>query len=412
MQTNQNEINRTEMLMNYIERLNNGEAWESVQNDFRETFGSVDAKEIVDAEKTMMQNGVPLSQVQKLCDLHSALFHGNTRQERIAQAEASVAASIKTKRKMQDMPSAKSAEIQGHPLQILTMENEEFTKRLNQMRKLLTQNAETKQILNSLNDLKAAAVHYDKKDELILPPLKRHGVAGPADVMWNVDGELRQSVNALIRQLKQTDEPELPQNVKDDIRRLCARMQEMIFKEEKILYPLAEKYFTEEEWQMIDQDLPRFGYAWIKEIPQWQDAKPEKKQISIEGADGSVEQAEIQLPGGTLSLAELEGILRTLPVELTFIDANDTNRYFSEDSSLFPRAVSALGHQVYECHPPKVIPIVQNVIQKLKSGEENAISFVTTKKGRKTLVRYLAVRSKQKEYLGVLEVVEDITDIA
>lgn len=417
-----NHTNRAEALKKYIERLNQGESLESVQKDFREGFGSVDAADIVEAEKLLIEGGTPVSQVQKLCDLHSALFHGDTRKERIESAENEVIRSLRRKKAAErllqgnsSMPSAGSVTVEGHPLNILTRENEEFLKRLDRLHGLLHQDADARTVLECLRDLTESGAHYDKKDELILPPLKRHGVQGPADVMWNVDGELRRANKAAIVELENaigSHEYTVPQKLAEEIEKSATRMREMIFKENKILYPLAEKNFTEEEWQLIDQDMPRFGYAWIRDIPKWGGAAASgREEPSVVLSDGTARQAEVKLPGGSLSLDELEGILRTLPVELTFIDAEDTNRYFSEDSSLFPRAMSALGHKVYECHPPKVIPVVQNVISQLRSGEKDVISFVAPKHGRKALVRYMAVRSGKGEYLGTLEVVEDVTEI-
>lgn len=421
---------RADELMNYIDRLNQGESLESVQEDFRKNFGSVDAADIVDAEKNMIQNGTPISQVQKLCDIHSALFHGDTREERIDNAEDAVRQSMEKREagrripaNVSNMPSAKSAETEGHPLNILTLENREFMKRLDRLQQLLETGADAEAVLDSLKDLTRSGAHYDKKDELILPALKRHGVRGPADVMWNVDVEIRKTNKALAGELSgqaaqaagdagtQVQGAGVQQDLREKIEKLAARMREMIFKEEKILFPLSEKNLTAEEWQLIYRDLPRFGFSWITDIPEWKEADKAEKQTASVLSDGAVKDAEIQLPTGKLSLAELEGILRTLPVELTFIDAKDTSRYFSENSTLFPRPLSALGRKVYECHPPQVIAIVQNVINQLRSGEKNVVSFVAPKHGRKAYVRYMAVRSEKGEYLGTLEVVEDITDL-
>lgn len=402
---------KADELLAYIERLNRGEDLQQVQEDFRHNFGSVKAGDIVKAERTLMQRGTPVSQVQKLCDLHSALFHGDTRQERIDNAERAVQASLKKEaahrlpQNSKEMKSAESAEIPGHPLNILTQENREFMMRLDHLDHLNEKGAGRSELLAALKDLTISGAHYDKKDELILPPLKRHGIQGPADVMWNVDSDLRKTNKILCEKLTEGEE-----DLNSEIRSLTKRMREMIFKEDKILYPLAEKYFRKEEWQMIDQDMNRFGYAWLKEIPVWKDAAPEQKEKTGIAGSEAAENAEIRLPGGTFSLKELEGILRALPLELTFIDAKDTNRYFSSESSLFPRAMSALGHPVYECHPPKAVPIVKHVIETLRSGDKDEISFATQKHGRKAYVRYLAVRSAEGEYLGVLEAVEDITE--
>lgn len=411
-------------LKGYIGRLGEGEALESVQADFREKFGSASADEIVRAEQEMIDGGMPVTEVQKLCDLHSALFHeagGGTQEDAAGEPEPShMGAAPMTCAAIHSitdkMRSAENASVPGHPLNVLTRENVELKKRIGRVQELLRERADGQPLRLALEDLVPAGLHYDKKDQLILPVLKRHGVRGPSDVMWSVDGEIRKTTKDLLEELEQAEageDQDALRRIADEIARLVSRMDEMIFKEDKILFPLAEQHFTGEEWQEIYRDIPRFGYAWIEEVPEWAGAEelPEKKaSVSLSG--GEAEDARVNLPGGTLTLPQLEGILRALPVELTFVDAGDINRYFSEDSTLFPRPTSDLGSPVFDCHPPKALPVVKNVIEQLRSGEKDVITFVTPKKGRKALIRYLAVRSAEGEYLGVLETVEDVTDLA
>lgn len=392
---------KAETLKQYISRLDQGESLDSVQADFVKNFSGVSAGDIARAEEAMIQSGTPVNHMQKLCDIHSALFHGASQQERMQNAENAVRESLRN----EQLLSADSASISGHPLNILTLENNELMNRLNRIIGQL-QDGDFQDVPAELADLKAMEYHYDKKDELILPVLKRHGVSGPADVMWNVDSDLRKQLGALIKAGPDADHQETAQLIK--------RMKEMIFKEDKILYPLAESRFTAEEWQKAALDFPRFGYSYLHEIPVWKDAQPAaEREYRAPVVDAQHPgQTQIVLNGGVLSLEQLEGVLRTLPLELTFLDKDSVNRYFSENSTLFPRAMSALNHSAFECHPPKVIPIVQNVIRQLSSGEKDSISFVTAKRGRKVLVRYLAVRGIDGSYLGTLEAVEELADLS
>ncbi|MDD6350260.1 DUF438 domain-containing protein [Intestinibaculum porci] len=377
-------------LKTYIERLNQGEALEDVQKDFREHFSDVAAIDIAEAEQAMINEGMSVKEVQKLCDVHSALFHGADRKERILNAEREVRRSMLKREVPQEMKSALSAIIVGHPLNILTHENKEIQKRLDHLAEAIENNQEA--IPDCLQDLALSHVHFDKKDELILPLLKRHNIAGPADVMWNVDVELRRTNKALQKNY-----------TLDQVKAYHKRMQEMLFKEEKILFPLADEQFSLSEWQSLSLDFPRFGYAYLKDIPQWKDA-------ITSSTSESVEEGLIHLPTGTLSLKQVKGILDALPVELTFIDDQDINRYVSEETPLFTRPLSSLGHHVYECHPPVALPMVKTVMTKLKNGED-MVSIKTEKKGHPVLVRYIAVRDEAGTYLGVLEAVEDLSDI-
>ena len=389
-------MNTEEELKGYLNRLEEGEALVSVQADFRAHYAHVSAEEIVRAEQALLKEGKPLSQVQKLCDIHSALFHGATRQERIQAAEKDV-----QKQRLQAMKPAEKAQETGHPIHIMTCENEAFKAKLQTLEDTLNQKKGSQAVLAALEDLRDSSFHYDKKDELFLPVLKRHGVPGPADVMWNVDGELRSDLKKNTAAVQNGMDAEK----EGAVRAMITRMREMIFKEEKILFPLSEKFFTAEEWQDIYADMPRFGSAWLKEVPVWEKAEIRKE------VQPAVQDGIIHLSGGTFTPAQLQGILKTLPLELTFVDDQDINRYFSDEGTLFPRARMALDHPVYECHPQRVVPIVKGVIAQLRSGQKDVISFVTEKHGRKAFVRYMAVRDENGKYLGTLEAVEDISDL-
>ena len=180
----------------------------------------------------------------------------------------------------------------------------------------------------------------------------------------------------------------------------------MIFKETEILVPMVQKLVDQNEWPLIAGDFPRFGWSYITDVPIWNAQTLPKSRLNQGLKDNG---KTIFLPSGELTVTQLEGILRTLPFELTFVDAADTNQYFSESTPLFPRPLTALGHSVYDCHPPKVIPMVKGVIEKLRSGEKDSLGFETIKKGKKARVRYLAVRDREGAYLGTLEVVEELS---
>lgn len=403
----------TGTLIGYLQRLNNGEPLESVQKDFRAQFETVPPEAIMEAEQEMLAAGVPLERIQRLCDLHSALFHGEGEPEQPApQAPA-------PKQQSFVKPSSKSEDINvpaGHPLDILMKENTELMSRLQKLHNQLEQHAPAVELADTMQDLSPVSTHLAKKDELVIVPLKHYGFPGPSDVMWNVDIELRDEHHFLLHELqKLAENPDetMSAYINRRIEKYIKRAQEMVFKENNVLYPMAKEHFTDQDWRSIKADMPKFGYAWLREIPAWpgEALEPSQQSPLPEVQVGSdTTSVYITLPTGRLSVPEIEGILRTLPFELTFIDAQDTNRYFSEDSKLFPRPLNALGQNMLDCHPANILSKVKTVLTMLKSGEKDCITLVMPKQGRKALVRYMAVRSKGGTYLGTLEVVEDITD--
>jgi len=112
------------------------------------------------------------------------------------------------------------------------------------------------------------------------------------------------------------------------------------------------------------------------------------------------------------STETLEAILDALPVEVSFVDATDTVRYYSKgDKRLFKRTPAVIGRKVQDCHPPKSLHKVEQVMSDLRSGRRDVAEFWIDLNGRKIYIRYFAVRDKAGKYLGTLEVTQDITDI-
>ncbi len=113
-----------------------------------------------------------------------------------------------------------------------------------------------------------------------------------------------------------------------------------------------------------------------------------------------------------VSKETLEVILEALPVEFSFIDEDDAVRIFNKDGDrIFPRPRSVIGRRVQDCHPPKSLHKVQQIIDEMRAGTRNAAEFWIDHSGMKVLIRYFAVRDRNGKYLGCLEASQDITDL-
>lgn len=379
---------RNELLKSYITRLSSGEDLEAVRKDFVANFSDVSANEIAKAEQDMIMGGVPVEDVQKLCDVHSALFHGATQEERIANAEAAV------KKGFQDEIAAKTKELvaePGHPLNILTAENQAISKDI-QIARNYYQTGNKEELLATLTELKAINGHYGKKGELIYPPLKnKYGVSGPSDVMWGVDDEIKEALSKIVKDYDAN---------KPEVMPTLTRMDEMIYKEQNILFPLCVQNFTDEDWNNVYADIPAYPYCLITGVPEWKRA--EKRKSAAEITHGKV-----VLPTGELTAEQLRAILNTIPMEITFIDENEINRYFNEGEKLFPRPTSCLGRVLYECHPKRVEPMVRKLIADFHSGKKDKLVIPMKKNGRKVNVMYMAVRDENGKYIGTMELVQE-----
>lgn len=114
------------------------------------------------------------------------------------------------------------------------------------------------------------------------------------------------------------------------------------------------------------------------------------------------------MPGGHLTLAQLTAMLNTLPLEITFVDADNINRYFNEGPKVFKRPSMAIDREVFTCHPPKIEPMVRSIIEDLRSGRRDQVPMWLEKNGHATLVNYMAVRDSDGNYVGTVEVVQDM----
>jgi PAS domain S-box-containing protein len=120
----------------------------------------------------------------------------------------------------------------------------------------------------------------------------------------------------------------------------------------------------------------------------------------------------LQFDTGSLTKKQLDGLLNTLPVDITFIDANDTVQYFNKPGErIFVRPKGVLGRKVHNCHPQKSLYVVNKIVESFKTGEKNVAEFWINLHNRFVHIRFFAVRDASGKYLGTMEVVQDITDI-
>jgi len=115
---------------------------------------------------------------------------------------------------------------------------------------------------------------------------------------------------------------------------------------------------------------------------------------------------------GTLTKDEIEAILNTLPVDITFVDKEDTVKYFSKsEGRIFARTKSIISRKVQKCHPQKSVHIVNKIVESFKEGKKDVAEFWIEKGNRLVHIRYFAVRNRDGKYLGTIEVTQDITNL-
>ena len=386
---------RVEQLKGFLKRLGTGEDLGAVREDFASQFAHVEASEIMKAEQGLMREGTPLAEVQQLCDLHSALFHGSTIHEQMESEHAKVEAVLEAQEKSKSVVSL--IETVGHPLHQLTEENKALDALIESIRPKVADKTAT---VDDVNAVRQVSVHYAKKGDLLYPHLKvAYDISGPSMVMWTVDGDIRDQLGDLAKS---------SQSVDDWYRRfdeLLTRAQEMIYKEQNILFPICAENFSTEEWYQIYKDTAQYEEIFGVKRTAWAEAEA---ALATQTTKASGDDNTIALIGGSLTVDQLNAMLNTMPMEVTFVDHEDINRYFNDGEKVFKRPTTAIGRDVYSCHPPKIEPIVRGIIESFRKGERDNVAVWLEKVGRPFYVNYMAVRDQNNNYLGTLELVQDM----
>jgi DUF438 domain-containing protein len=226
--------------------------------------------------------------------------------------------------------------------------------------------------------------------------------------MWAKDDEVRAHLKALGVGLQGSHSTarDWKQVANTAAQTAIRAVEEMIFKEENILLPMCLDKFTEEDWAGIWAASPKYGWCLVE--PRGGYRPPHG-----ESADATQPSAgEIMLPTGNLSLEQLIAMFKTLPLDLTLVDANDRVAFFSEGPyRIFARSRAIIGRKVQHCHPPRSVDAVNRILSDFREGRQNVAEFWLDFHGRFVHVRYFAVHDRDGKYAGTLEVTQDLTPL-
>ncbi|MEP0765674.1 MAG: DUF438 domain-containing protein [Fimbriimonadia bacterium] len=389
-----NRAKRIATLKEIIQTLHRGADPESVRQQLTEIVKEADAGEIAAMEQEIIASGVSVEEVKSMCDLHAAV--------------------------VQDILKKPLVQISaGHPADTILRENRAIRERCARMRAAMEQirqlpdDADADQPLqewkNALNDLMDVDKHYRRKEDLFFSVLERHGVTGPSKVMWAVHDEARAALKALDAGLKQAAARagDLKPIADTVATRALTIVENMTSKEEDILLPMMLQLLSEDEWGEIWEQSPKYGWCLVEPGDTYRPPQARQREdvVSIPSDRALV------FPTGQLDFEQIRGIFATLPVDLTFIDAEDRVRFFSEGERIFARSKAILGRAVQHCHPPKSVHIVDQIVSDFRSGRQNVAEFWIDLHGKFVHIRYFAVRNTEGEYLGTLEVTQDLTPL-
>jgi len=391
-----NRAYRQEQLKQIIKDLHSGKTVDEVKERFAALLKDVGATEIAQLEQMLISEGLPEEEVKRLCDVHVQVFQDALELE----------------------PAPESTP--GHPVHTMRLENEALAKVIAQVRGILDKltaagDGDRAKLVREWQDLHQqlceAEKHYLRKENLLFPILERNGISGPSSVMWSLHDDIRaglKEISALMGQAESLSADELKTRIESKVLPVLQEMDSMIYKEEKILLPMSLETLTEDEWLAIAEESDEIGYTLVKPAGEW---RP-KRSAKVEAAPAKVPEGYLELSTGLLTLKEIELIFNHLPVDITFVDKDNVVRYFSAGPErIFTRTKAVIGRRVEKCHPPESVHVVTKIVEDFKAGRRDVAEFWIRLKGELIYIRYFPVRDENGEYMGVLEVTQNITRI-
>ena len=378
---------RQEILKNLMLRLHAGEDKGVIQEEFNEVFDEITPYEIQLMERNLMSEGITFAEIMSLCNVHANLMGS----------------------KVNTQTTVADFEQPGHPVHVMKMENLAIRGALDRVERLLVNFLETKDstiekgLRRQISLLDQFENHYQRKEYAMFPLMEKKGITAPPKVMWGVHDQIRDLYRDFKNALNDGKESTL-----EEFQIARDEMLEMIQKEENILIPMVEQVFHVDDWETIASQSPEYGYCIVKPEKEWAVKKsfsPVKEETQIES------EGDIPLSTGSLSLKELNLILNLLPMELSFVDAQNIVKYYNEgngEEKIFKRTPSAIGRDVILCHPPRVHETVQTIFEQLKSKQKEKEEMWFKTEDKIVHVTYHAVWDEEENYMGCLEYVQDI----
>jgi DUF438 domain-containing protein len=388
---------RQKVLKELIMELHEGKTVEEIKPRFQELIKDISTHEITQMEQSLIMEGMPVEEVQRLCDVHAAVFKGSI-------------SDIHKPRGQEEIP--------GHPIHTFRLENKAIEKLVQEKIKPDAERFESddsdeniEALQRDIRELRGVENHYLRKENLLFPYLEKYGITAPPKVMWGVDDEIRAAMRETEKLLANYSGDK--KAVLDKLDQAINGVSEMIFKEENILFPMSIDTLSEDEWLKIEEGSDEFGYCLIKPAGKW---KPERVDVEekakAEGEKPAGDDRYIRFETGLLTPEEISAMFNTLPLDITFVDKTGAVKYFSQGKDrIFARPKTIIGRMVQNCHPPASVHVVEKVVDDLMSGRKDHEDFWIRMGDKYVLIRYFAVRNADGEYLGTMEVTQDIKPI-
>lgn len=378
-------FNKEEFLKGLIRRLHEApDKVENIREDFVRVVRELTPVEIAQVEQKLVEEGMPPESIQLMCNIHLDVF-----KEALDEDSLDVGS--------------------WHPLHILIEEHRDILNRTKELRdltgKIISGNydgEDIRRLQSSIQYLDSLEAYFSKEENVLFPYLERHGLVQPPAIMWKEHDEVRN-----LRKKMKIEYENLKNGDPNKVNELAITISELftnhIYKEHKILFPSALKLLSNNEWESIRVEFDEIGYFSFEPMP-FVSSEEVSKNNGVEGL--------VNLGSGFLKVDQLLLMLNSLPFDITFVDENDTVRYFSEGKErIFVRTRAIIGRKVQNCHPQKSAHVVTRILEDFKNGVRDVAEFWLNLGPKIVHIRYFALRDRSGKYAGTLEVTQEISSI-
>ena len=378
-------FNKEEFLKGLIRKLHEEpDKLENIREDFMRVVRELTPVEIAQVEQKLVEEGMPPESIQLMCNIHLDVF-----KEALDEDSLHVDS--------------------WHPLHILIEEHRDILNRTKELRdltgKIIAGNydgEDIRRLQSSIQYLDSLEAYFSKEENVLFPYLERHGLVQPPAIMWKEHDEVRN-----LRKKMKIEYENLKNGDPNKVNELAITISELftnhIYKEHKILFPSALKLLSKNEWESIRVEFDEIGYSSFEPMP-FVSSEEVSKNNGVEGL--------VNLGSGFLKVDQLLLMLNSLPFDITFVDENDTVRYFSEGKErIFVRTRAIIGRKVQNCHPQKSAHVVNRILEDFKNGVRDVAEFWLNLGPKIVHIRYFALRDTLGKYAGTLEVTQEISSI-
>ncbi len=383
-----------EALKELVKQLHSGLSLEDAKRKFKAVLRNATPLEISQIEQELIAEGMQREEIQRLCDVHLAVFRDQLEKQELTLPPDHLITIL----------------MEEHTI-MLQLANELTTiaqkiQQYGTSKKTSDHESRLQQISQAFRD---SEKHYLREENVLFPLLEKHGITEPPTVMWKEHDTIRERKKRLTKSIddvKTSGIENLQVHLAEDASALHDLLSNHFYKENNILFPTAVKVITESEWKQAQQDFEEIGYCSFTPTIKTDHVTEESAGSLLDS------QGVLQFETGSLSAEEIDSILNTLPVDISYVDKNNHVKYFSKpEDRIFIRTKSVLGRDVQLCHPQKSVHVVNSILQAFKAGKEDKAEFWINLNNRLIHIRFYAIRARNGEYLGTMEVTQDLTEL-